>query len=382
MYAIFISLCFIIIFVYYLYNEYTEKFKSRTKTKTQSYAVSSNTSKGSFIPSEDKCAKIIKSSSKGSSKGNIFDMEINTDDTIDGLKDVESLHELKQKYKKHKLKECRSSVNITNPERCSSAELYMKELNKFIDSTLLESEENTESAKQLLADRINKDEYKNIYPINNHDFDYQTAMLKKYNVYKRNITNKPTGATLANAPKRISKYMDVLIKNKFPEKKTVAGITDTITDNEQLRDIKITYEKLNKKLPYPTFREDFPECKYPTSGEHSSSYFIRSGNCKTQIKDYETCINKGYEWKGGDIVSNLKSIVSESDESQCIKPRFSYIDNSAKGIYGKNGLAMSLLNDVNSISPDKIEAIMNGYTVNGSGPLPCIDDPLPEEVIL
>ena len=58
----------------------------------------------------------------------------------------------------------------------------------------------------------------------------------------------------------------------------------------------------------------------------------------------------------------------------CYKPRFSYIDNSAKGLFGRDGYAPSMFNDILNLSPDKLFNILAGYTVDGSGLLPCIDN--------
>ena len=42
---------------------------------------------------------------------------------------------------------------------------------------------------------------------------------------------------------------------------------------------------MDNKPPYPSFRKDYPECRFKTKGEHSSSYFVRTGVCKTKINN-------------------------------------------------------------------------------------------------
>ena len=372
-----ILLILLLFILYRIYHIFHENFKvNRRKRRRKKKRKKKKEKRLSKIPSEKKCAKILKS--KGSSKKNIFDKKLDIDDSIDGLKDAASLEELKLKYKNYLKKECASNPNISNPERCDAAKVYYKQLKKFINDTKVNSENNSSSLRQLQDTRLSSGSYKDIYPINNYDFDYQTAMLKKYNVYKTGITNKPTGAALANSPKRIKKYMDVLIKREFPSKKTISGVTDTITDDDDMKYLKVKYDNLNKKLPYPSFRMDYPECNYPTKGTHSSSYFIRNGTCPTNITDQDTCEKKGYEWgnESTDSISKIKSLAGIADESQsqCNKPRFMYIDNSAKGYYGNKGLALSLFKDLDDMSPEKLNSIMDGYSVSGTGILPCIKD--------
>lgn len=50
------------------------------------------------------------------------------------------------------------------------------------------------------------------------------------------------------------------------------------------------------QLPYPSFKKDYPECRYKTKGEHSSSYFIKSGMCKTKINNEAECKKKQFKW--------------------------------------------------------------------------------------
>jgi hypothetical protein len=55
----------------------------------------------------------------------------------------------------------------------------------------------------------------------------------------------------------------------------------------------------------------------------------------------------------------------------CYRPKFIYLDNSAKGILNLQGYAPAIYNDVMNITPDKLFPILAGYSVGGGGVIPC-----------
>lgn len=301
-----------------------------------------------------------------------------------------SFNDLLNKYRDYRTEECR--YDAANPNRCESANIYRDSLNNFIKTSITTSKEDTEKKlKPLLNKRIVDNEHKNIYPIVNHDFDLRTAIKKEYNPYALDITNKPTIGNLVVSGGNLGKYVDLVISQKYPNENTVAGYSDVILEDKDRIDIANKYKQMNETLPYPSFRKDYPECRYPTTGEHASSYFIRSGTCKTKVITKEECEKRGYTWTpntnnssgisnyvkkdttGGDR-EDIKQELAKEPDGVCFKPRFSYIDNSAKGIYGYNGLAPSMLNDILNITPDKLSQILSGYTVDGTGLLPCVEE--------
>ena len=75
-----------------------------------------------------------------------------------------------------------------------------------------------------------------------------------------------------------------------------ARTSDILNDDKRSVEIKKTYKKKLNNLPYPSFRKDFPECKYPTTGKHSSSYFLKTGTCRTKIISEKKCKKKKYQW--------------------------------------------------------------------------------------
>ena len=95
-----------------------------------------------------------------------------------------------------------------NPERCKAAKKYTKKAKQFSQNVLKDSLKDTKNNAKLLEQRIESREHKNLYPINNHDFDYKTAVKKKYNVFTRGITNDPT-KTLMNAPSKLYPYLQL-----------------------------------------------------------------------------------------------------------------------------------------------------------------------------
>ena len=300
-----------------------------------------------------------------------------------------SFNDLLNKYNGYLTDECR--YDPANPNRCDSAKIYIDSLGGFIKDSVNNSKQDTDRKfKPLLEKRIKDQENKNIYPIVNHDFDYNTAIRKEYNPYTLDITNKPTISNLVVSGSNLGKYVDLMISQKYPNENTIAGQSDIFIEDKDRQDIANKYKQLNEVLPYPSFREDYPECRYPTKGEHSSSYFIKSGTCKTKINNKEQCLAKGYQWtpeKSTNNVSNyvkkdskkgdreeIKEEVAKLPDGVCYKPRFSYIDNSARGLYGYNGIAPSMLNDILNVTPDKLSNILSGYTVDGTGLLPCTEE--------
>lgn len=283
------------------------------------------------------------------------------------------------------------------PGRCQAARDYVKKLREFIKETKDGVENNIETDKQRLIERIRNEEHKDIYPILNHDFDYATTVKKQYNPFRLGITNQPTMGGLVDGIKGSKKFVDAMVSNRFPDNNSIAGVTDVYTENARKNKIIELTRKEDAKLPYPTFRADYPECMYPTTGEYASSYFTRVGKCPTKIADKEECIRKGYQWMDEEKppaeinqfittktnremtgenapASNAKPLPPPPPKGTCFKPRFIYVNNRADGIGGQNGIVPSSLSDIRAIAPDRLMTAMQGYTVAGSGLLPCTEE--------
>ncbi len=330
-------------------------------------------------------------------------------DVIDNMSDRPvTFTELEQKFIQYERSECDGGRVLSNyfggfskqtafPGRCNAAREYVKSLREFIKETKDTTEKSVESDKERLIRRIQNEEHKQIYPLLNHDYDYATSVKKMYNPYTLNITNQPTMGGLEGGIKGSRKYLDAMIRDRFPHENAVAGITDVYTENGRKNKIVELTRKEDAKLPYPSFRKDYPECMYPTKGEYSSSYFARVGKCPTKIKDKDVCIKKGYEWideekppaeinkflqvKSNEEITGENAPASDATpppppppKGTCFKPRFIYVNNRADGIGSMNGIVPSSLSDIRAIAPDRLMTVMQGYTVAGSGLLPCTEE--------
>lgn len=290
-----------------------------------------------------------------------------------------SLNVLKNKYGRNYLNsECNHSKNVKNPSRCPLAPVYIKSVKDFVDKEINRSKKDTKNKEiSLLKKRIGSKEHKKIYPIVNHDFDYKTAAMKEFNPYKIGITNVPTIYNLSQSPLKLMKYYDGLVSRPFPNDKSVAGISDVIHDDRQKLDIKFDYKMMNRELPYPTFKDDYPECKYPTKGKHASSYFIQSGQCKTIYDNKRDCEYRKFKWIPNKLSKKLinkdKSKNQNISKGTCYKPRFMYINNASKGLLNKDGLIPSLSNDILNLSPEKLLQVLSGNTIDGSGLIECTE---------
>uniref|UniRef100_A0A6C0LYP1 Uncharacterized protein n=1 Tax=viral metagenome TaxID=1070528 RepID=A0A6C0LYP1_9ZZZZ len=270
------------------------------------------------------------------------------------------------------------------PEQCEAIAKYDKAKHKFSQNQIKDGLKQYKKEVTLFKDRMNKKEWKNIYPINNHDYNYENVIRNNYNPFVLGITNKPTVGNLIDGSKNLTDLMDVMLEKPLPDNGHVSGKTDLINSpgiKNKIKQIKDNYRKV--PLPYPSFKTDYPESKYPTTGKHAASYFIKTGTCSTKINNESICKNRGYNW-----VKNKMNLGKESKfftkvdrkktqqakkrvTGSCFKPRFSYINNHAKGFQNFKGLSPAFYNDVMSLTPEKLGAIMAGNTVDGSGMVPC-----------
>ena len=297
-----------------------------------------------------------------------------------------SLRRLQDRYKRHVKSECGFGKNLVNPSRCPAGPKYYNKLNDFIEASYKSSVNDTKNNQEkLLQDRLKGKKYKEIYPIVNHDFDYKTAYKKKFNPYELGITNEPTIDNLWQSPNKFMKFYEGLVRDQYPNQSTRAGYDDVILEDTRRVQIKNKYKYLDEQLPYPTFRKDYPECLYPTTGKNSSSYFIKVGKCKSTVNNEKDCVAKQFQWvpnsnKFPKIAVSLaakkkaKKGVQNISKGTCYKPQFAYIDNTSKGFYGQNGIAPSMINDIMNVSPEKLSEILAGNSIEGSGIVPCVED--------
>ena len=291
---------------------------------------------------------------------------------------------LARKIDRYRRNECRRSNNRLTPGRCKAATKYANQANKFIKQTMNDSKTETDSSHVNLYNTRKMSKTRDIYPINNHDFDYKTAMIKNHNIYKLGFTNQPTVSYLFKYPKKLRKYLNLLVNDPYPNKNTQPGVDDVLDTDRKRMYIKNKYKVIDNKPPYPSFRKDYPECRFKTKGEHSSSYFVRTGVCKTKINNKTECERKKFNWVENKPIfpKIFKTMMKTSKKAKpvtklrgsCYKPRYMYIDNSSKDVRGRKGLQPSLFADIMDITPDKLFQILAGNSVDGGGIIPCPED--------
>jgi hypothetical protein len=230
------------------------------------------------------------------------------------------------------------------------------------------------------------------YPLANYNWDYKTYVVNNYEPSRLGVSDDLTLSALRRDVQAGDKYLRALMIDSTPNENSIAGISDLdFTDPDVMSRIRAN----NQKPPYATFRKEYPEKDYPTSGKYSNSYFIRSGYCPVpNIQTKAQCISKdkAFEWKEGAIDLPPSTKPSFSAKSQkpppngkCFKPRFSYVNHvSDTGL--TDGFLPGLLNDMSTLNPSIMFGIIDKGIVEGdrvtSPPkfqlLPCFPKPVPE----
>ena len=232
---------------------------------------------------------------------------------------------------------------------------------------------------------------KNIYPWNNYDWDYGNFIDNNYSVLA-------TGATKSGNISALFKNMDAFMKlikgyvsdpnpadTSYPGKMAKDGdvpyyeCIGNIVDSEgnQISDPAAvsTCRAINKikysKKETPPTKDPFLK-KYKVTGDKSSSYYVKVGNCpRPDIKTVDNCESMGYSWIPN-IIDNVRDKLPFSSKKphspgSCHQPRYGYINNSPGVKIGGvkfRGLIPSLANDFLALSPDKIVAAMEGKSID------------------
>ena len=245
-----------------------------------------------------------------------------------------------------------------------------------------------------------------VFPWNNYDLDYKQIVKNKYHPDTLGIRDAPTLKTFIKDVGKLSKYSDALMFDPLPDKKMNPGSSDLPRDPDimnsgsgnkilrkakKLKNIYASFEP-----PYPSFYKDFPYAKRLKAGwidsqgnrnnvgESSGSFFIQSGYCPLKkVTSAKACKQKGFTWIPNPIripkfakpFLKYSKISTKSFDKKgtCFKPRYSYVDNRPKAMLGMKGQIPNLMNDVQSLSPDKLFKVFSGSDVSGFGLLPCIE---------
>lgn len=215
---------------------------------------------------------------------------------------------------------------------------------------------------------------KNIYPWKNYDWDYSKFIDNNYSPLE-------TGANSRGKISQLFKNIEALIKlgkgyisDPNPNKSSIAGGTDKNSDADYWRCTKgvimdgngnpqpisskekkrcNNIHKVKYRTPNPVPYEDKFFRENSTTGKHSSSYFVKIGDCYRPDLDEQKCIKKGYKWM--------------SSGDACYQPRYAYINNKPgyeMSLYNFEGLVPSLAKDFMSLSPDKVITAMQGKNIS------------------
>lgn len=284
------------------------------------------------------------------------------------------------------------------PDNCKNASNYITDINNEKASYIASSSTaNNKSARDTYNDRQKNESWREVYPFNNTDFDYSQYIRNIYNPYSLGIDNMPTMTGLRDNVMKLGNYASAYLEHPTPSDGAKAGISDVNPYNEELLQIKRLTADF--PLPYPTFRKDYPEEKYPTTNEYSSSYFLQNGWCPTRITTEAECKLRQYKWspnlllttvpEGYDKVEGVErttaiipgqttteterlSKVDKPADGACFKPRFAYINNSSKSKTIFKGIIPGMVNDLAEFRPEQLIAPYPNQTL--SNLLPCIED--------
>jgi hypothetical protein len=274
------------------------------------------------------------------------------------------MNALEDKYKSYVSSECSRSKNIVNPSRCAAAKDYIQSLQGFSKQTVAYSQQqySTLAPKSLTDDPYMDDAsgYPTVWPRANHDFDMRMYATLQYNPYKQGITNQPTISNLVQSPIHMMGYMDAMTTTPLLSSGTQAGISDVLPEDKKMRAWADSKRAKDKSLPYPSFRQDYPECQYPTSGEHAASYFVKTGMIPASPQTQQDCVQQGFQWQpqqwNTGAMSNFVKLSSSSSPATspttspggtCYKPQYKYVN--AQLVQGA-GLLPSMFYDLENIA--------------------------------
>jgi hypothetical protein len=268
-----------------------------------------------------------------------------------------------------------------------------KNKNKDTDK---KNKDNMKSGSKKLSKLVNKAESAMgmsdyAYPLANYNWDYKTYVDNNYEPSKLGVSDDISLSALKRDVQAGDKYLRALMTDSTPNENSIAGISDIdFTDPDFMSKIRAN----NQKPPYATFRTEYTEKDYPTSGKYSNSYFVRSGYCPVpNIRSKAECMSKdkAFEWKEGSVELPSAAKPSFSAKSQtpppngkCFKPRYSYVNHvSDTGL--TDGFLPGLMNDMGSLNPSIMFSLIDKGIVEGdrqtSPPkfqlLPCFPKPIP-----
>jgi hypothetical protein len=193
---------------------------------------------------------------------------------------------------------------------------------------------------QMAGDKFvrSKDENKDqIYPWKNYDWDYTRFIDNNYSALNTGATSEGSMKAIFTNPRAIFRLGKGFLYDENPSSQSIAGRTDLTNcwrvpandRNSCMKMMRMRKEYDNQPKP----RND-PFFNKKLDGVNSSSFYYKSGYCKTNLSKNE-CINKKYKWlQPGD---------------RCYKPQYQYLNNEP--YYGN---IPSVVNDTLSLNPKNL----------------------------
>jgi len=231
---------------------------------------------------------------------------------------------------------------------------------------------------------------KNIYPWKNYDWDYGNFIDNNYSVMSTGATKNGSISSMFKNMKAFVKLTNGYLFNPNPGNNSYAGkmakdgdvsyyeckgqtidSSGNIKYNPRMAEACRIKNKVKYSNPLPKPTTDEFLKRYPTTGDHSSSYYIKIGSCpRPDIKSSSKCEKQGYDWTKNILDNAMSSLSSssrtETNSGSCSQPRYAYINNKPGFSYGGvefQGLIPALTNDLMALSPDKILAALEGKNI-------------------
>jgi hypothetical protein len=194
---------------------------------------------------------------------------------------------------------------------------------------------------QMAGDKYvrSKDENKDqIYPWKNYDWDYTRFIDNNYNARETGATSAGTMGAIFKNPRAIIRLAKGFLTDNNPNNQSISGISDlTYCDRVPANDRQSCQVMNRIRSDYynqPKPRND-PFFNKKLDGENSSSFYYKSGYCKTALNENQ-CKNKKYLWLG----------------AKCYRPQYQYLNNEPWG-----GNVPSVINDALSLNPVNLSKV-------------------------
>jgi len=215
---------------------------------------------------------------------------------------------------------------------------------------------------KLSRDTILKDK---VWPWQNFDWDYSQYIDNNYTPKELGITSDPTWAALGKNIKGMAKLGAQMLLLPNPPNNAVSGKTDATNCLKRAQTLckgsrgtcvqqqkKICDKNNSIKNSYSKLKPIYSKMKTikPTTKGSSSSYFIQTGTCPTEITEEESCLDKDYNWLSG----------------KCWRPKYAHVDNKAF-----LGSFPSLVNDVVQLNPFNVIKVLKKKPAKGFRSFSC-----------